>query len=91
MNTTITSVSQRPVIALYPKSMVVVAAICNLGDRQGYMNKGPNKHVIILGKAQELLQFLDAGRGRPVLHRLYFILVHLQFARAHNVSEIFHL
>ena len=55
------------------------------------MSKGPNKPVLIAHKAQELLQFLDTHRGRPVFHRIHFLLIYLQYARAHNMSKIFHL
>ena len=55
------------------------------------MSKGPNKPAIVAGKAQEFLQFLDACRGRPVLHGLKFLLIYLQFARDHNMTEILDL
>ena len=34
------------------------------------MSKGPNKAVLVVGKAQELLHFLDACGGRLVFDRL---------------------
>ena len=40
------------------------------------MSKGPNKPVVITGKAQELLQFFDTCRDRPVLHGLDFLLIY---------------
>ena len=55
------------------------------------MIKGPNKPIIIVGKAQELLQLLDNYRGRPVLCRLQFLLIHFYFTRVHSTLEIFHL
>ena len=62
-----------------------------LRDRQGYTSKGPNKPVIVVGKAQELLKFLDNCRSRKVLHRLYFLFIHLQFSRARNMSKKLYL
>ena len=41
------------------------------------MSKRPNKYVVVVGKAQELLKFLDACRDRPVFHRLNYMLIHL--------------
>ena len=41
------------------------------------MSKRPNKPVVIVGQGQEMLQFLNTGRCRPVLHGLHFLLVHL--------------
>ena len=36
-----------------------------------------NKPVIVVFKIQELLQFLNIGGNRPVLHKLDFVLIHL--------------
>ena len=58
---------------------------------QGYISKGPNKPVIVVGKAQELLQFLNAYRGRLVLYRLHFLLIYLKFARTYYLPKVFHL
>ena len=55
------------------------------------MSKRPNKPIVVVGKAQELLQFLDACRGRPVLYELYFLLIYLQLAIAHYISEVLYL
>ena len=55
------------------------------------MSKGTNKPVIVVSKAQELVQFFNACRGRLVFYRLHFLLIHLQFARAHYISKILYL
>ena len=39
------------------------------------MSQKPNKPVLVVGKSKELLQFFDAYKGRPVLHRLCFLLI----------------
>ena len=55
------------------------------------MIKRPNKPVKIIGKAQELLYFLDAYGIRPVIYLIHFLLIHLQFARAYKISGVFYL
>ena len=79
---------QGPLLLCSPKLWFFLQ---QLGDRQGCTSKGTNKPVIIANNAQELLQLLDTCRGGPVLHRLKFLLIHLKFAKAYNMSEIFYL
>ena len=53
------------------------------------MSKSTNKPVIVSVRAQELLQFLDTCRGRPVLYGLYFLLVNLYFARSNYMPVLY--
>ena len=36
------------------------------------MRKGPKKSVLVVGKAQRLLHFLEAYKGKPVFYGLHF-------------------
>ena len=46
----------------------------------GKFTKKPKNPIVLVRKSQELLQFLDVCRVRPVLHRPHFFLIYLQFA-----------
>ena len=55
------------------------------------MIKWPNKAIMVVCKAQELLQFFNTSRGGLVFHRLYFLLIYLQFTLIHYISGLFYL
>ena len=54
------------------------------------MSKEPNIPIVVF-EAKELLQFLNKSGASLVLHRLGFLLIHLQFSRTHYMPEVFHL